>query len=44
VSEPSQRSAAAAQALGKPDLVRAVEQAALPVLLAASLVRDDPLV
>ena len=44
VSGPSQRSAAAAQAPGKPDLVRAVEQAALLVLLAASLARDDPLV
>ena len=44
VSGPSQRSAAAAQAPGKPDLVRAVEQAAVPVLLADSLARDDPLV
>lgn len=44
VSGPSQRSAAAAQAPGKPDLVRAVEQAALPVVLAASLAHGDPLV
>jgi hypothetical protein len=44
VSGPSQRSAAAAQAPGKPDLARAVEQAAVPVLLADSLARDDPLV
>ncbi|MFZ2362720.1 MAG: hypothetical protein WA040_25505 [Anaerolineae bacterium] len=44
VSAPSQRSAATAQAPGKPDLVRAVEQAAVPVLLADSLARDDPLV
>jgi len=44
VSGSSQRSAATAQAPGKPDLVRAVEQAALPVLLAASLARDEPLV
>jgi hypothetical protein len=44
VSGPSQRSAAAAQAPGKSDLVCAVEQAAVPVVLAASLARDDPLV
>jgi hypothetical protein len=44
VPGPTQRSAAAAQAPGKPDLVRAVEQAALPVVLAASLAHGDPLV
>jgi hypothetical protein len=44
MSERSPRSAEAAQAPGKPDLVRAVEQAALLVLLAVSLARDDPLV
>ena len=44
VSDRSQRSAATAQAPGKPDLMRADQQAALLVLLAASLARDDPLV
>ena len=40
-SGPFQRSAATAQAPGKPDLVRAVEQAALPVLLAATMAREE---
>ena len=40
VSGPSPRSAAAAQAPGKPDLVRVVEQAALSVSLVANVARQ----